>query len=382
MVLRRSLVEQVGRFRLGYKGWPDYDLALRIISVSSRVGHIQGAVPLASDSGSAAAEPVAKPWALAAAKRALVAHVERTQLDANVLDGAAVGLFRVRRRVHGAPLVTLVITTDDRSRDVQGRLRALLPDCVDGIVRRTTYANYELLIIDNGQISDATRDMLAKVPHRRVSYRIEGDFNFAHKLNFSVTHARGEHLVVLNDDVEVISSEWLSAMLDLADPGVGAVGAKLYYPDGRLQHIGIVMGVCGLAAHAFHQAPGHSGGAAGSATGPRNYSAVTGACMMTRRSVFDQVGGFNERLAIDFNDVDYCLRVRRAGYRIVLAPYAELYRRRVEQPGAASVAPEEAEYHARRLARRARRQPVLQPQPDSRFSGLPSSELGRFPFSV
>jgi GT2 family glycosyltransferase len=349
MVLRRELVERVGRFRLGFEGSQDYDLALRIVSATDRVGHIPKVlyhwrrVP-----GSAAAEPTAKPWALAAARRALVDYVERNSLDAEVIDGAAPGLFHVKRRIQGQPLVSIVLTTDDRQRDVNGKLIALLPTAIRSIRQKTLYSNYEIIVIDNGRLSDATQDFLKSVPHRRVSYAIEGDFNFAHKLNFSVRHARGEHLVILNDDVEVISSNWLTAMLEYSqDPAIGAVGAKLYFADGRLQHAGVVLGVSGLAAHVFHQAPGHHPGYAGSTMGPRNYSAVTAACLMTRRAVFDEVGGFNEQLAIDFNDVDYCLKVRRAGYRIVFTPYAELYHYESTSHGQRTWRPDEVEYMRR-----------------------------------
>jgi GT2 family glycosyltransferase len=218
------------------------------------------------------------------------------------------------------------VPTDDRTRDVNGRHVRLLPNALRSVVQKTAYANYEILVVDNGRLSDESRAYLDGVPHRRVSYSYEGSFNFAHKLNFSVRHARGSQLMFFNDDLEVIASEWLSAMLEYAQqPQVGAVGARLLFPDGRLQHIGAVLGVCGVAAHAFHMHPGWSTGYAGSAIVARNYSAVSGACMMTRRDVFDAVGGWNERLAIDFNDVDYCLRLRRAGYRIVYTPYAQLY---------------------------------------------------------
>lgn len=327
MVLRRSVVEAAGRFRVGYEGSQDFDLALRVITRTQRVGHVPKVLyHWRKIAESTAADAGAKPWALEAARRALKDHIARTEPGSEVLDAYAPGLFRVKRPVRGAPLVSLVITTDDRSRQVGGKTVALLPHLLRSIVQKTAYSNYEIIVVDNGRISPATRDVLSRVPHRRVPYTIEGEFNFAHKLNFSMKQARGEHAVILNDDIEVISSEWLSAMLEYSqDPEVGAVGARLLYPDGRLQHIGIVLGVCGVAAHAFHQAPGHSAGYAGSALGPRNYSAVTGACMMTRKAVFDSLGGFNERLAIDFNDVDYCLRVRKAGYRIVYTPYAELY---------------------------------------------------------
>lgn len=349
MVLRRELVETVGRFRIGFEGSQDYDLALRVVSVSDRVGHIPKVLyHWRRVAGSAAAEPSAKPWALAAARKALVEHVERNGLDAEVLDGAAPGLFHVKRRIRGRPLVSIVLTTDDRQRDVNGKLIALLPTAIRSIRQKTLYSNYEIVVIDNGRLSDATQDFLKTVPHRRVSYTIEGEFNFAHKLNFSVRHAAGEHLVLLNDDIEVIGSSWLTAMLEYSqDPGIGAVGAKLYFADGRLQHAGLVLGVSGLAAHVFHQAPGHDPGYAGSTMGPRNYSAVTAACLMTRRAVWDEVGGFNERLAIDFNDVDYCLKVRRAGYRIVFTPYAELYHYESTSHGARTWNSAEVEYMRR-----------------------------------
>jgi GT2 family glycosyltransferase len=327
MVLRRSLINEVGRFRVGYEGSQDFDLALRVITRSSRVGHVPKILyHWRKIAESTAADAGAKPWATDAARRALTDHIARTEPTSQVLDGAAPGLFRVKRRIAGQPLVSLVITTDDRSREVQGRVIPLLPHLLRSIVSKTAYANYEIVIADNGRLSDSTRDLLATIPHRRAQYTINGPFNFAHKLNFAARHATGEHLVILNDDIEVVSSEWLTALLEYSqDPAIGAVGAKLLYPDGRLQHIGVVLGVCGVAAHAFHQFPGHHPGYAGSSMGPRNYSAVTGACLMTRRAVFDQLGGFNEGLAIDFNDIDYCLRVRQAGYRIVYTPYAELY---------------------------------------------------------
>jgi GT2 family glycosyltransferase len=327
MVLRRSVVEAAGRFRVGYEGSQDFDLALRVITQTSRVVHVPHVLyHWRKIAESTAADAGAKPWALDAARRALKDHIARTEPDSEVQDDYAPGLFRVKRKIKGQPLVSLVITTDDRSRDVNGTMIALLPHLLRSIVQKTSYGNYEIVVVDNGRLSDATRDVLATIPHRRASYSIDGAFNFAHKLNFSMRHAQGEHVVVLNDDIEVIASEWLSAMLEYSqDPAIGAVGARLLYPDGRLQHIGVVMGVCGVAAHAFHQAPGNSPGYAGSALGPRNYSVVTGACMMTRKEIFDRLGGFNEHLAIDFNDVDYCLRVRQAGYRVVYTPYAELY---------------------------------------------------------
>ena len=150
--------------------------------------------------------------------------------------------------------MTIVITSDDRSRTINGREIALLPNVIRSIRQKTQYTNDEILVIDNGNLSQATLDFLSTVPHRRVTYTIEGKFNFAHKLNFSVRHAGDDQLVILNDDVEVISPGWLHALLEYGeDPAVGAVGAKLYFPNGRLQHVGVVLGVNGIAAHSFHQ---------------------------------------------------------------------------------------------------------------------------------
>ena len=342
-VLRRSLLDAIGGFRSDYDGAQDYDLMLRAVERSDHVRHIpQVLYHWRKIEGSTAADPLAKPFALDAARRALVDHVARRGLDAVVEPGLATGLWRVRRRVRGTPSVTVIIPTDGRSAEMRGGTTDLVVNCVRSVVERTTYAHYELLIVDNGKLSEEALDLLRTVPHRRISYSYDPPFNFSRKLNFCVSHARGEHLVILNDDIEVIEPEWMTAMLEFSqDPGVGAVGCKLHYPDGRLQHVGVVTGVCGIAAHLFHQHPGTSTGYGGAAIAVRNYTAVTGACMMTRRAVFEQVGGFNERLRIDFNDVDYCLKVRRAGYRIVYTPYARLYHHESGSFGPRQQQPEE-----------------------------------------
>ena len=207
---------------------------------------------------------------------------------------------------------------------------------------RTSYTDYELLVSDNGNLSPEALAFLDSVPHRRVTYSWEGDFNFPRKINFAVSHTHAPYVLLLNDDVEPINADWLAAMLEYAQqPAIGAVGAKLYYPDGRLQHVGVAVGVCGVAAHLLHQHPGGSEGCDGIAVTPRNCSAVTGACLLTRRAVYDEVGGFDERLPLDFNDVDFCLRVRQAGYRIVYSPHARLFHRESASFGARQQRPEE-----------------------------------------
>jgi GT2 family glycosyltransferase len=165
--------------------------------------------------------------------------------------------------------------------------------------------------------------------HRRlkvVRYTYQEPFNFAKKMNFLAKHASGEHLLILNDDIEVISPEWMTAMLEYSQlPEVGVVGAKLYYPDGRLQHVGVVMGIGGGASHVFTGKPKDFPGYFASTKVIRNYSVVTGACAMTKRRLFEELGGFDEKFRIDYNDVDYCLRLRAKGLRVVYTPYAELF---------------------------------------------------------
>lgn len=327
MVLRRALVEAVGGFRIGYEGSQDYDLALRIITRTSRVGHVPKILyHWRKIPGSAAAEPEAKPWAVEAARRALADHVARTEPESEVLMGASRGLFRVKRPVRDQPLVSLVVLTADGQRELRGRVTRLLPHLLTSIAARTTYRHIELVIGHSVPLSPESSRALAAMTHVLVDTRPDGPFNFARALNVAARVASGEHLVLLNDDMEVVSPDWIEALLEYSqDPAIGAVGSRLLYPDGRLQHIGVVLGVNGIAAHAFHQGPPQHPGHFGSSLGPRNYSAVTAACMMTRREVFERLHGFDERLAIDFNDIDYCLRVRQQGLRVVYTPYAELY---------------------------------------------------------
>jgi GT2 family glycosyltransferase len=326
MVLRRSLVTEVGGFRDGYEGAQDYDLALRIITRTSRVGHVpQVLYHWRQTADSTAGGGDAKPWAHDAARRALEDHVARTDPDSQVVSLSTPGLFRVKRPVRGTPLVSLVIPTADMMRDVQGRRVRLLAHLLTSVATRTTYPRIEVIVGDNGSLCAESLAVLDRLPHVRTTWEAPGPFNFARKLNAVASKASGDYLVLLNDDIEVITPDWIEALLEYAqDPHVGAVGARLLYPDRRLQHIGVLMGVGGLTGHAFHQYPGMHPGYFGSARGPRNYSAVTAACLMTARHHFDALGGFDERLAIDFNDIDYCLRLRRLGLRVVYTPFAEL----------------------------------------------------------
>ena len=327
MVMRRTVLTEVGGFRTGYEGAQDDDLLLRIMERTSKIGHVPRILyhwrKLPESTASAGQ---AKPWALDAGRAALEDYVRRNDVDAEVLPGGLPGLYRIRRRIRGQPLVSIVIPTAGRLRTVNGQPVDMLANAIRSVVEKTGYDRYELIVVaDLEGVQPDTQRALDGTAHRIVRFERLGLFNFSAKVNAGAAVAGGDHVLLFNDDLEVTSPDWLAAMLEYSqEPAVGAVGAKLLYPDGRLQHIGMVLGVAGVAAHAFHQHPGVSPGYAGSAVMVRNYSAVTGACLMSRREVFNEVHGFDERFPIDFNDVDYCLRLQRAGYRIVFTPWAQL----------------------------------------------------------
>src|SRR5262249_26559267 len=289
VVYRRTLVDTAGRFRSAFDGSQDYDLALRVTERTSRIHHVPKVLyHWRKIRGSAAATADAKPWGLRAGRRALVAPVARLPRRASVEDQPGDGYWRVRFEIAGTPKVSVLVPSDGQIRQLASGPRDMALACLRSIVERTDYPQYEIVFADNGRISDElSRYIVAEPKIRRVTYEATGPFNFAAKLNFVARHATGEHLLLLNDDTEVISGEWMRAMLEFSQQReIGVVGAKLLFPDGRLQHVGVVIGIGGGACHVLSGAPGDSPGYYGGAWIVRNYSAVTGACCMTRREIF------------------------------------------------------------------------------------------------
>ena len=328
VVYRRSVLDAVGGFRSAFDGSQDYDLALRVTERTGKVFHIPRVLyHWRKTLGSAASSTDAKPWGLQAARRALVDHVSRLPMTATVEDQPGDGFWRVRYEIVGTPKVSVLIPTAGTIRNTPAGPRDMALACVRSIVERTAYPHYEVVLAVNGRLSDELTRLVAAEPRlRTVACEPTGPFNFAATINGAARQATGDHLLLLNDDTEVIAAEWMQAMLEFSQQrDIGAVGAKLLFPDGRLQHTGVVIGIGGGACHVLSGLPGDTPGYYGSAWVIRNYSAVTGACCMTRREIFEALGGLDERFATDFNDVDYCLRVRQAGYRIVVTPFARLY---------------------------------------------------------
>lgn len=324
-VYRTALVRQVGGFREGFEGSQDYDLALRVIEQSNphRIRHIPHVLyHWRAVRGSAARTVREKSYAHDAARRALQEHFDRTGVKAICEPAPRLSYHqRVRYTLpQPRPQVTIIIPTRDRS-DVLAR-------CVRSVTMRSTYGNFDILIVDNGSTAEETRayfDQLRQDP--RVSIlRVDEPFNFSRLNNLAAARARGDVLCFLNNDTEVISQDWLEEMVGLAiQDGVGAVGAMLYYPGNTVQHAGVILGIGGLAAHAHTGLTRKAPGDHGRATLTQAMSAVTAACLVVRKEVFVEAGGFDEQLAVAYNDVDFCLRLRARGLRNVWTPYAELY---------------------------------------------------------
>lgn len=334
-VYRKSLIDQIGGFREGLDGSQDYDFALRFTEKTNRIAHIPKILyHWRQAEGSAAASVKAKPFAYEAGKAALTDSLRRRGISGEVQFQSIPGFYRVRRRIVTPGKVSIVIPTRDRLR--------LLERCISLLESKTSYEDFEIIIVDNGSKDRATLDYLERSKHHVI--RDDEPFNFSRINNLAARQACGEYLLFLNDDTEVVSSEWLTAMVEHAQrPEVGAVGAKLLYMNGRIQHAGVLLGVCGVAGHSHRNCNGRGGfGYVNFPNIIRNYSAVTGACLMVRRDLFNAVGGFDEKLAVHFNDVDLCLRLVERGYAVIYTPYAILYHR--EKASRSPVDPFEESY--------------------------------------
>ena len=317
-IIRRDLLQKVGGFRSEFDGAQDYDLFLRVIEQTDRIDHIPRVLYHWRRSSTSTADNIRrKPGSLEAGRLALEAHLERKQVPGHVTIDWRTHAYWVKRELTEAKKISIIIPVRDRV--------DLLARCLDSLTTKTSYAPYEIVVVDNDSQSEEARAYFSQFKHRLLRY--SGPFNFSAINNFAVEQTDSPWLLFLNNDTEVIEGDWLTMMAEhVQRPEVGAVGPRLLYPDDTVQHAGIVVGVGGIAGHAFRGLPAEAPGVCRQLQATRNYSAVTGACLLTRREVFDEVGGFDEeRLPVTFSDVDLCLKMRRAGYRIVYIPFAKLY---------------------------------------------------------
>lgn len=321
-VYRRSLVEQIGGFRPGYEGSQDYDLVLRLTEKTDNIFHISKVLyHWRIHANSTASGLGSKKYVQDTTEKAILDALDRRNEQGYVVP-ILHGCNVVRYKIRETKLVSIIIPTKD--------LGDTLDRCLESVFSKTTYPNYEVLVIDNGSVEEKTHAIInkwgIKEPNRFKSKVLNIPFNFSKINNYAVSHTNGEYLLFLNNDTEVLTPDWVEAMLEQAQrPAIGAVGALLLYPDDTVQHAGVVVGLGGVAGHSHKNFSSDSSGYFNQIETVNNYSAVTAACLMCRRDVFDSVGGFEEDLAVAFNDVDLCLKIGKKGYRNIYLPHVVLY---------------------------------------------------------
>jgi GT2 family glycosyltransferase len=323
-VVSRKVIEKVGGLRSEFDGAQDYDFVLRCVEAvkDEEICHIPKILyHWRCHEDSTAENPESKLYAFEAGRRAVQAHYERTGIHAEVFKGEYLGLYRTKFIRDHDPLISIIIPNKDHIDD--------LKRCMESIEQKSTYKNYEYIIVENNSTDSATFEYYKKLeaenPKVRMVYR-DGVFNYSAINNYGASFAKGEYLLLLNNDTEIINPDCLEELLGYCmRKDVGAVGARLYYEDDTIQHAGVVIGFGGIAGHCFVQQKRGTTGYCHRIICAQDYSAVTAACMMVKKSAFDAVGGLSEELAVAFNDIDFCMKLRKAEYLIVYNPYAELY---------------------------------------------------------
>ncbi len=320
-VFQKSLLDKTGLFRSECDGSQDFDMVLRLTEQAQKIVHIPKPLYFwRSHAQSVASSVGAKPYVIQAAKKAIGDHLDRMGLKGEVLDSVVPSMYRLKYEINGRPLVSILIPNKDHVSDLR--------KCIVSIQEKSSYPNYEIIVIENNSVEEKTfqyYQILERKPNIRV-VQWNGKFNYSAINNFGYTFAKGDYILLLNNDTEVISPDWIQEMLMYAQRSdVGAVGVKLYYPDGTIQHGGVVLGVGGVAAHLHCNRPKEDVGYMGRLIYAQDLTAVTAACMMIPRKVWEQTKGLDESFEVAFNDVDFCMRIRQLGYLIVFTPFAELY---------------------------------------------------------
>lgn len=320
-VFQSSLLNQTGKFQGEFDGSQDYDMILRLTECASHIIHIPEILYYWRAHQDSVAEKIdAKPYTLHAARCAIKAHLDRVGLKGKVLDSIVPSTYRICYELEEAPLISIIIPNMDHVRTLR--------TCIESILKKTSYPNYEIIVVENNSKKSETFSYYEELKENpRVQIVIWTDkFNYSAINNFGVQYANGDYFLLLNNDIEVISEDWLQEMLMFCQrKDVGVVGAMLYYPDDTIQHAGVILGLGGIAGHSHKHFLRSNVGYMYRTTIAQNLSAVTGACMMVRRDVWVEMDGLDTEFEVAFNDVDFCMRIRKAGYLIVWTPYAELY---------------------------------------------------------
>lgn len=320
-LVSREVLGKVGCLNSEFDGAQDYDFVLRCCEVTEEIYHIPMILyHWRAHMNSTAENPESKKYAYEAGRKALEAHYKRMGIDnAKVVLSECLGIYRTYYLIEQEPLVSIIIPNKDHVVD--------LKKCLESI-KKTNYKNYEVIIVENNSVENETFNFyseLERLDNFKVVYW-KGSFNYSAINNYGVKHAKGQYFLFLNNDTEIINRDCIHELLGVCmRPDVGVVGARLFFGDDTIQHAGVVIGLGGCAGHVFLNTPKEQVGYFARVITQQDYSAVTGACMLVKKNVFDEVGGFDPALEVAFNDIDLCLKIRTKGYLVVYNPYAELY---------------------------------------------------------
>ena len=322
-VFSRKLINITGVFNKEFDGSQDHDLILRLTDTASNISHISKILYFwRSHNNSVSLNINNKQYAIISGKKALKDNLSKHGISAQIESTKVFPtIYHIIYDILDKPLISIIIPNKDSI--------SLLHGCINSIIDKTVYTNYEIIIVENNSTEDATFEYyneLEKINNITVVKWKENGFNYSKINNFGVNYAKGKHLIFLNNDIEIITPNWIEEMLMFSQRSdVGAVGIKLYFPDNKIQHAGVLLGYGNVAGHLFHYADKDDIGYFGKLHYVQNLSAVTAACMMVKRSVFNEVGMFDVKLSSSYNDTDLCLKIRKAGYLIVWTPHAEAY---------------------------------------------------------
>ena len=321
LIVKRTLALRAGEFRQEYEGAQDYDFVLRCADQACRIGHVPEILYHWRTSRSSTADnPASKMYAYDAGKRAIEAHLQRRGEKGEVSLKKDLGFYRVVYPVKKQERISVVIPSKDQWETLKA--------CLDSIREKTTYPDYEIIVVENNSREPETFAYYKTIDGKDNIRVITWDkpFNYSAINNFGIRHASGQYVICLNNDIQVITGGWMEELLGVCQrEEVGVVGAKLYYPDDTIQHAGIVVGIGGIAGSLFVGMKRERSGYLHKASLMQDLSAVTAACMMVKKKAFEEAGGFEEKLAVAFNDVDLCLKIREKGYLVVYDPYVEMY---------------------------------------------------------
>ncbi|AHF96990.1 glycosyl transferase family 2 [Desulfurella acetivorans A63] len=321
-VIKKKLLDKIGYLKEDFEGCQDYELILRVTEKAKKIIHIPKILyHWRVSQNSVSRNPQSKIYAYDSAKKVIKEHLNRLNLDGDVLDGKVLGLYKINYKITDSPKISIIIPNKDHKDDLE--------KCIKSIIQKSTYKNYEIIIVENNSIEQSIFDYYRFLEKTYSFIKVivwDKPFNYSSINNYAVRFAQGEVLLFLNNDTEVITPNWIEEMLMFAQrDDVGAVGAKLLYPNNTIQHAGVIIGINGIAEHCFKYSNSDYTGYFARLATVQNLSAVTGACLMMRKKVFNEIKGFDEGYPEALNDIDLCLSLRKKGYLVVWTPHAVLY---------------------------------------------------------